>query len=118
MKRIYVVGTADTKGRELEYVKSLIAAAGAHAILVDVGIRSPQVPVDVAAADVAASHPRGAQFVLAGNDRGAAVEAMGEAFARYMAGRSDIAGVIGLGGLAAPRSSRPACASWPWACPS
>jgi uncharacterized protein (UPF0261 family) len=98
MKRIYVIGTADTKGRELEYVKSLIAAAGAPVILVDVGTRSPQVAVDVAAAEVAASHPRGAQFVLGGNDRGAAVEAMGEAFARYLASRSDIAGVIGLGG--------------------
>jgi uncharacterized protein (UPF0261 family) len=98
MKRIYVIGTADTKGRELEYVKSLIAAAGAPVVLVDVGTRSPQVAVDVAAAEVAASHPRGAQFVLGGNDRGAAVEAMGEAFARYLASRSDIAGVIGLGG--------------------
>jgi len=98
MKRIYVIGTADTKGRELEYVKSLIAAAGAPVILVDVGTRSPQVAVDVAAAEVAASHPRGAQFVLGGNDRGAAVEAMGEAFSRYIASRSDIAGVIGLGG--------------------
>ena len=98
MKRIYVVGTADTKGHELEYVKSLIEAAGAAATLVNVGIRAAQVAVDVAATEVAACHPRGAQFVLGGNDRGAAVKAMGEAFARYIAGRSDIAGVIGLGG--------------------
>ena len=98
MKRIYVVGTADTKGQELEYVKSLIEAAGAAATLVNVGIRAAQVAVDVAATEVAACHPRGAQFVLGGNDRGAAVKAMGEAFARYIAGRSDIAGVIGLGG--------------------
>ena len=28
MKRIYVVGTADTKGQELQYVKALIAATG------------------------------------------------------------------------------------------
>ena len=57
-----------------------------------------QLTVDIAATEVAACHPRGAQFVLGGNDRGAAVKAMGEAFARYIAGRSDIAGVIGLGG--------------------
>ncbi|MGH8760791.1 MAG: Tm-1-like ATP-binding domain-containing protein, partial [Burkholderiales bacterium] len=31
-------------------------------------------------------------------DRGIAVEAMGEAFARYLAARSDIAGVVGIGG--------------------
>jgi uncharacterized protein (UPF0261 family) len=98
MKRIYVVGTADTKGPELQYVKSLVEAAGAPAILVNVGIRSPQVAVDVAAADVAACHPQGAQFVLDGDDRGMAVEAMGEAFARYINRREDVAGVIGLGG--------------------
>jgi uncharacterized protein (UPF0261 family) len=98
MKRVYVVGTADTKGRELQYVKSLIEAAGAAATLVDVGIKTAQVAVDVAAADVAACHPRGARFVLVGDDRGAAVAAMGEAFGHYIVGRNDIAGVIALGG--------------------
>ncbi|MBA3516089.1 MAG: Tm-1-like ATP-binding domain-containing protein, partial [Rhizobiales bacterium] len=32
------------------------------------------------------------------DDRGAAVAAMGEAFARFMAGRDDAAGIIGIGG--------------------
>ena len=98
MKRVYVVGTADTKGQELQYVKSLIEAAGAQAILVNVGIKPPQVSVDVCATDVAVCHPRGAQYVLGGNDRGAAVAAMGEAFAEYIGRRDDIAGVIGIGG--------------------
>ena len=98
MKRVYVVGTADTKGQELQYVKSLIEAAGAPALLVNVGIKTPQVSVDVAATDVAACHLRGAQYVLGGDDRGAAVAAMGEAFAEYIVRREDIAGVIGLGG--------------------
>jgi uncharacterized protein (UPF0261 family) len=98
MKRVYVVGTADTKGHELEYVKALVEAAGAPATLVDVGIRTPRVAVDVAAPDVAACHPRGARFVLDCDDRGAAVAAMGEAFGHYIVGRQDIAGVIGLGG--------------------
>ena len=98
MKRIYVAGTADTKGTELQYVKSLIEQAGAPAILVDVGIRQPPTAVDIPAAEVAAFHPRGAQFVLGGDDRGAAVEAMSEAFARFIVARNDIAGVIGLGG--------------------
>src|SRR5258708_2383768 len=98
MKRIYVAGTADTKGQELQYVKSLIEAAGGPALLVDVGIKAPKVAVDVAAAEIAAFHPKGAQFVLGSTDRGVAVEAMGEAFARYLAGRGDIAGIIGIGG--------------------
>ena len=97
-KRVYVVGTADTKGAELIYVKSLIAAAGVPVVLVDVGTRPASVAVDVAAAQVAASHPQGAPHVLRRDDRGAAVEAMGEAFARFIVERTDIAGVIGLGG--------------------
>ena len=98
MKRVYVVGTADTKGQELQYVKSLLEAAGASTILVNVGIKTPQVEVDVAATDVAACHPQGAKFVLGGDDRGMAVEAMGAAFAHYISRQDDIAGVIGLGG--------------------
>lgn len=98
MKRVYVVGTADTKGMELQYVKSLIEAAGSPAILVDVGLREPQAKADVAAVEIAAHHPRGAPSVLNGTDRGAAVEAMGEAFALYMATRTDIAGIVGIGG--------------------
>ncbi len=98
MKRVYVVGTADTKGLELQYMKSLIEAAGSPATLVDVGIREPQVRADVAAAEVAALHPRGAAYVLNAADRGTAVEAMGEAFAAYIAARNDMAGIVGIGG--------------------
>ena len=98
MKRVYVVGTADTKGQELQYVKLLIEAAGAAATLVDVGIKAPRVAVDITAIEVAACHPRGANFVLGGDDRGLAVAAMGEAFAQFIVRRDDIAGVIGLGG--------------------
>jgi len=98
VKRVYVVGTADTKGPELRYIRSLVEAAGAPAILVDVGIRAPDGAVDVAAAEIAAHHPSGASRVLDGHDRGQAVEAMGEAFARFIVSRPDIAGIIGIGG--------------------
>jgi uncharacterized protein (UPF0261 family) len=98
MKRVYVVGTADTKGHELQYVKLLLDAAGAATTLVNVGLKTAQIAVDIPATDVAACHPRGAQFVLGSDDRGLAVAAMGEAFARYIVTRDDIAGVIGLGG--------------------
>ncbi|HEY6633690.1 MAG TPA: Tm-1-like ATP-binding domain-containing protein, partial [Rhizobiaceae bacterium] len=64
MKRIYVVGTADTKGEELAYLAERVTAAGGEPLLVDVGIRAPQCAVDVAAGAVAAFHPRGAGTVL------------------------------------------------------
>jgi len=98
MKRIYIVGTADTKGEELAFLRDLVAGTGFPCLLVDVGTRAPKIPVDIPARDVAAQHSRGTDAVLATDDRGAAVAAMGEAFARFIAGREDVAGLLGIGG--------------------
>ncbi len=98
VKRVYIVGTADTKGPELLYIKTLVEAAGAAALLVDVGTRPAGVAADLSGAAVAAFHPRGAGHVLGISDRGAAVEAMGEAFGRFIVTRDDIGGVLGIGG--------------------
>jgi len=98
MKRVYVVGTADTKGEELAFMCERVKAAGAEPLLVDVGTRAPSCPVDVAAGEVAAHHPDGADAVLGSSDRGTAVAAMGEAFRRFVITRDDIAGVLGIGG--------------------
>ena len=98
VKRVYVVGTADTKGQELDYVRALVEASGVPTVLVDVGLRPPTVSVDVPARAVAAFHPQGADHVLRTPDRGNAVAAMGEAFARYVATLIDVGGMLGLGG--------------------
>ena len=98
MKHVYIVGTADTKGPELAYIKALVQAAGAPALLVDVGTRTGGAAADVSAATVASFHPHGAGHVLGVSDRGAAVEAMGEAFGHFIVSRDDIGGVLGIGG--------------------
>ncbi|MER8376980.1 Tm-1-like ATP-binding domain-containing protein [Mesorhizobium sp. M1406] len=98
MKRIYVVGTADTKGEELAFLADAIAATGAAVSRVDVGTRDATVPVDITAKEIAGHHPGGGDAVLGGNDRGAAVAAMGIAFARFAQSRNDIAAMIGIGG--------------------
>jgi uncharacterized protein (UPF0261 family) len=98
MKRIYVVGTADTKGEELAFLADAITAAGAAVVRVDVGTRGATVPVDIAAREVADHHPAGRGAVLDIDDRGTAVAAMGVAFTRFVQSRNDIAAVIGIGG--------------------
>jgi uncharacterized protein (UPF0261 family) len=98
MKRVYVAGTQDTKGEELAYLKAAIAEAGAVPIVVDVGTRPSRGVTDVSQAVVAAFHPDGATAVTGARDRGAAVTAMGAAFARFLASRDDIGGVLGIGG--------------------
>src|SRR3712207_3834159 len=92
MAHAYVVGTFDTKGDELRYVAELLRAAGHTVTTVDVGTSD----ADAAVADV---RPRdvGGDAVFTG-DRGSAVAAMAEAFERWLPTRTDLDGVIGLGG--------------------
>lgn len=98
MSRVYVVGTADTKGEELAFLAAQIVAAGGAPVRVDVGTRAATVEVDVAAGEVAAFHPDGADAVLGPDDRGTAVGAMGEAFRRFILSRDDIGAIVGIGG--------------------
>lgn len=95
MTRVYVVGTADTKGEELAYLAGRIRAAGAAPLIVDVGTRQPTITPDVSAAIVAGPD---AAKLLGGDDRGAAVAGMARAFAQFMASRTDVAGIVGIGG--------------------
>ncbi|TIL70602.1 MAG: UPF0261 family protein [Mesorhizobium sp.] len=98
MKRVYVVGTADTKGEELAFLADAVAATGAAVARLDVGTRNATVPVDVSAEEVAGHHPGGSSAVLGSDDRGTAVAAMAIAFTRFVQSRTDISGMIGIGG--------------------
>ena len=98
MKKAYVIGTCDTKFRELAYVKELIEQAGVEAVLVDVGIFNHENPVDIPNHVVAACHPVNPGFLSGVEDRGFAVKAMSEALGVFLPARDDLGGVIGLGG--------------------
>lgn len=99
MKKVYVVGTCDTKHEELSYVKSLIEEEGLKAALVHVGSKAAAGKVDVDNTEVAAAHPDGSAFLDGIDDRGKAVGMMGEAFEHYVRNHADeIAGMISLGG--------------------
>jgi uncharacterized protein (UPF0261 family) len=98
MKKAYVVGTCDTKFKELAYVKSLIEKTGIQAVLVDVGIFAHGNPVDVSRETVAKCHPTSPGFIAEVKDRGTAVTLMSEALSEFLPSRTDLGGVIGLGG--------------------
>ncbi len=98
MKRVYIVGTADTKGEELAWLRQVVADAGAPSTVVDVSTRPAAIAFDVSADQVAAFHPAGAATVSGAPDRGSAVTAMGQAFARFIASRDDVGAVLGIGG--------------------
>jgi uncharacterized protein (UPF0261 family) len=99
MKKVYVVGTCDTKHEELSYVKSIIEENGLEAVLVHVGSREAGGEVDVQNREVAAAHPDGPGFLDGIDDRGKAVGMMGEALENYVREHIDeIGGMISLGG--------------------
>ena len=95
MSRIYVVGTADTKGAELAFLADEIRRRGGTPVTVDVGTRTPAVATDISARDVAAF---GEPTILTTDDRGAAVAGMAHAFAEFIAQRTDVDAIIGIGG--------------------
>ncbi|NHA66485.1 Tm-1-like ATP-binding domain-containing protein [Phycicoccus flavus] len=112
--RVYVVGTADTKGRELAYVRDRVQAAGVEAVVVDVGTSDPDAAGggDVTAAEVAGHHPDGADAVFVG-ERGAAVSAMAVALEHFLTGVDDLGGVIGIGGSGGTALVTPALRALP-----
>ena len=96
-KTVYVVGTCDTKGAELSYVKQITLEQGVAACIVDVSTYAQGPGADVEPAEVASYHPEGPQAVFTG-DRGRSIAAMAIALERFLQSRDDIGGVLGLGG--------------------
>ncbi|WP_369724805.1 ABC transporter permease [Bradyrhizobium sp. LLZ17] len=97
---VLVVGTLDTKGTELRFIRDIIAANGLRTRLVDVSTSGKQASCDVSAQEIALNHGRGGSAVF-GPDRGAAVTAMADAFANWLRRQGNIAGVISAGGSGA-----------------
>ena len=97
---VLVVGTLDTKGTELRFIRDIIAASGLRTRLVDVSTTGKPASCDVSAAEIALNHGRGGSAAF-GTDRGAAVTAMAEAFATWLGRQGNVAGIIAAGGSGA-----------------
>jgi uncharacterized protein (UPF0261 family) len=98
MRKVYVIGTCDTKGDELRFACDCVSRAGAKPVLIDVSTAVPDAKADVTAETVAAHHPQGRAAVLGLSDRGRAVSGMAKALKHYLLSRKDIGAVLGLGG--------------------
>ncbi len=113
MATAYVVGTLDTKGPEIRYLRDRVAAAGVATTLVDLGITSDGADADIAPRQVAQHHPDGVEAVLGQGDRGAAVTAMTQAFERFIRTREDVAGIVSAGGSGGTALVAPAMRTLP-----
>ncbi|UWU73957.1 ABC transporter permease [Bradyrhizobium huanghuaihaiense] len=109
---VLVVGTLDTKGTELRFIRDIIAATGLRTRLVDVSTSGKHSSCDVSAQEIALNHGRGGAAVF-GPDRGAAVTAMADAFANWLRRQGNVAGVITAGGSGAASLVAPAMRTLP-----
>jgi uncharacterized protein (UPF0261 family)/ABC-type branched-subunit amino acid transport system ATPase component len=94
---VLVVGTLDTKGEELRFIREIIARHDLRTRLVDVSTSGKPSTCDVSAQEIALNHGRGGSGVF-GSDRGASVTAMADAFAAWLRRQGNVAGVITAGG--------------------
>ncbi len=92
-----VVGTYDTKGRELKFIRDRLRDLGIRTRTVDLSTSGKPSSTDVTPQEVAGTHPRGASGVFTG-DRGQAVKEMAVAFERWIARQRDVGGIISAGG--------------------
>ena len=96
-KAAFVIGTCDTKFAELDYVRKCLINAGLPTILVDVSTLDHESEADISAREVVAYASRKLDEQSRKN-RGAAIEHMSQALENFLSQRSDVGGVIGLGG--------------------
>ncbi len=99
---IAIVGTLDTKGTEIAWVRDRIAARGHRTLVIDTGVLgAPTIPADIPREDVARAGGSDLSTLVAEGDRGAAVAVMAQGAVDVLTrlhrdGRVD--GVIALGG--------------------
>lgn len=99
---VALVGTLDTKGKEYEFLRRVLAGSGVESLLIDVGVLgNPGVAADIPRAAVAEA--AGSTLAQASNqpDRGHAMSLMaagGTAVVLELLRQGKIDGILGLGG--------------------
>jgi uncharacterized protein (UPF0261 family) len=101
-KMIMVIGTLDTKGEEVEYLRTRIESRGHQTIVVDVGILGePLTRADISREETAKAGGATIDELIAWRDRRRAVQVMlrgASEIARDLYERGRLAGAVALGG--------------------
>ena len=109
---VLVIGTFDTKGAELKFLRDRIVEAGQRVKLVDVSTSGRPSAADIPPHQIAAYHPKGPNAVFT-DDRGASVREMAAALERWISRQPGIAGVISAGGSGGTALATPAMQALP-----
>ena len=102
-KQIIVIGTLDTKGQEIAFVRDLIADRGHQPVVVDSGIMGePAIEPAISRQEVAATVGTSIEELLAAGDKNHAISTMARGVTSIAAGlhsEGKLDGVIALGGV-------------------
>ena len=102
--QVLIVGTLDTKGQELLYLRECLAAADVPTRVVDIGVLGEaNAAADVTREEIAGAGDESTAVLREAADRGRAVAAMHRGFAAWchaLAATDPPAGVIAIGGSA------------------
>lgn len=103
-KRVIIMGTLDTKGLELKYVKDILEKAGVETLTINVGILGePYYVPEISSREVAQAAGLDLKTLIERKDRGEAIEGMMLGAAKLveeMGTLGEISGIISLGGSA------------------
>lgn len=120
-KTIALIGTFDTKGEELSFLRDRIERAGLRTILIDVGVLgSPVFEVDISQAEVATAANEDLTSLKSKRDRGRSVIAMAlgaTVILRRLFDQQSIHGVVSLGGSAGTTIATAAMRALPFGFP-
>jgi len=100
--RIALIGTLDTKGDEILFVKQRLCALGVDVLVIDPGVLgAPLFHPDISREEIAARAGTRLGNLALARDRGKAIAAMERGLASWFRERRDtIAGVLAIGGSA------------------
>lgn len=103
-KKIVLLGTLDTKGVELQYIKDIIEAEGLESIVVDVGVMEQSLlKPDVLNTEVASATGENLEKLRIQQDRGKAVDVMmrgADLIVQEIFARGELEGIVSIGGSA------------------
>lgn len=120
MKTIAILGTFDTKGKELKFIKECIEAAGCATLCVHTGVFEPLIEPDVSNADLAAAVGADIGAIIEKRDRATATEVLSKGTQAlipqlYAQGKFD--GIISIGGSGGTSLATPAMRALPLGVP-
>src|SRR5262245_46836578 len=118
---VVLIGTLDTKGTEIAFVRDLLLGAGLSVKVIDAGVLgSPAFTADVPRERLFEAAGVGLDDLYSAADRGKAIEAAAKGAVRIaveLHGRGEVEGVLGMGGSAGTTIGTAAMRALPFGVP-